>query len=254
MGFCTRCGANLVEFEEAVHRGRAAGAGVHLIQPPTRDQDQMAPSATTAESGRLLPDSAAVEPAPAEASSPEQAATQAFPRVRRPQAEARGEDATGSSVWHPDAAGTARLGPVQHGGGRAPWIRKAGRDGPALWFRPLALLGGALGVGAAFLPWIRSDFDLTAFHFPVRFLVTGELGQRMLSVGVVLAGLAGLGFLMSLLRRIALLRRFVGVLVLAVPLLFATLGLAPKDFSQLLHVLGAGAYTAVAGGLLLVFG
>src|SRR5204862_130915 len=88
-----------------------------------RDQDQMAPPITTAESGKLPPDSAAVEPAPAEVSSPEQAATQAFPRVRRPQAEARDEDATGSSVWHPDAAGTARLGPVQRGGRPAAGLR-----------------------------------------------------------------------------------------------------------------------------------
>ena len=31
MGYCTRCGANLAELEEAIRRGIAEGSGVHLV-------------------------------------------------------------------------------------------------------------------------------------------------------------------------------------------------------------------------------
>ena len=157
-------------------------------------------------------------------------------------------------MWRPDAARTERIGPVQHGGAQAPWIRPAGPSEPTLWVRPLALLGGAVGVGAAFLPWIRWNFDETAFHFPVRFLATGELNVRMVSVGVVIAALAGLGLLLSPIRPVAALRRFIGFLVLTVPVLFATLGLQPRDVSQLFHELGMGPYVAALAALLLLFG
>jgi hypothetical protein len=263
MAYCTGCGANLGEIEAAIRAGmpQLSGSGRAGWPPDVfrRDQDQMAPFVDTAESQPGSP----ARPAPAEdpsprpagdASRPDQASTQVFPRLRRPQAEAREEEAQVSSVWHPQGAQTERVGPVQHGGAQAPWIRPAGPAAPSLQLRPLALLGGVVGVGAAFLPWIRWNFDRTAFHFPVRFLATGEVSQRMVSVGVVLAAVAGLGLLLSPIRRVAPLRRFVGLLVLAVPVLFATLGLQPSDLSQLVHQLGAGAYAAAAGALLLVFG
>jgi hypothetical protein len=232
MGFCTRCGTNLGELEEAIRRGTAAGAGIRLVRGAGGEQ-------------------AAKRSRPAR--SPDQV-TQGFPRVRRPQAEARETSPTGSSVWHPDAAGTERVGPVQHGGARAPWIRKAGPSAMAFGFRPFATLGAAMAVVSAFLPWMRSGSNRSAFDFPVRFLVTGEIGQRMVSVGAILAGLAGLALLLSVVHRLALLRRFVGLMVLAVPVLFAIVGLAPADLSQLFHELGLGAYVAAVGGLLLAFG
>jgi hypothetical protein len=124
----------------------------------------------------------------------------------------------------------------------------------ALWFRPFALAGGVLGLGAAWLPWIQWDFHFTAFRFPIRFLINEGLGERAVTVGLVLALLAGIGLVLSMVRRLSLVRRFVGLLVLAIPALFATAGLAPRDLSQLLHDLGMGAYTAAVGGLLLLFG
>jgi hypothetical protein len=124
----------------------------------------------------------------------------------------------------------------------------------AFGFRPFATLGAAMAVVSAFLPWMRSGSNRSAFDFPVRFLVTGEIGQRMVSVGAILAGLAGLALLLSVVHRLALLRRFVGLMVLAVPVLFAIVGLAPADLSQLFHELGLGAYVAAVGGLLLAFG
>jgi hypothetical protein len=105
-----------------------------------------------------------------------------------------------------------------------------------------------------FLPWIQWDFRFTAFRFPVPFLFNGRLGGRTVTVGVVLAVLAGLGLLLSGVRRLSLVRRLVGVFVLAIPALFATAGLAPRDLSQLVHDLGMGAYMAAVGGLLLLFG
>jgi len=244
MGFCTRCGADLAEMEDAVRRGMAARAGVQLVGPRGSDKPGGGPVVTTPHSA---PDAAAAGPA-------DEAQTTALPRVRRPQAEAREQDAAASSMWHPDAERTERIGPVQHGGARAPWFRRARPSATAAWFRPIALMGGALAVGAAFLPWVRESFHRTAFWFPARFLVTGGLGPRTVSVGVVLAALAGVGLLISPLRSLSLLRRFLGVLVLAIPVLFATVGIAPSSLSDLLHVLGPGAYTAVVGGLLLMLG
>src|SRR5436190_9719962 len=171
MGYCTRCGANLAELEEAIRRGIAEGSGVHLV---SRGQGERAVASTAPPT-----------------TSTEHAVTQAFPRVSRPQAEAREERPAGSSLWHPEADATERLGPVQYGGARAPWIRRAGATEGGLWLRPLALLGGVMAVVAAFLPWIQWDFHFTAFRFPVQFLVTGELARRTVSVGLPLVVLGG---------------------------------------------------------------
>jgi hypothetical protein len=256
MGFCTRCGANLAELEDAIHRGTAEGAGVHLVRRTEESHVASLAGAGESASAAAAPASDASALAASNAGTaraPDEAVTEAFPRVKRPQAEAREEGATGSSLWHPNAAGRERLGPVQYGGARAPWIRRVGPSA-ALWFRPFALAGGVLALGAAWLPWIQWDFHFTAFRFPVRFLINGGLGGRSVMVGLVLAVLAGLGVVLSLGRRLSLVRRFVGVLVLAIPALFATAGLAPRDLSQLVHDLGMGAYTAAVGGLLLLFG
>jgi hypothetical protein len=254
MGFCTRCGTNLAELEDAIHRGTAEGAGVHLVRGAGGDRGAAVGSADRSAGSAAEPASMAAVSTAEAPHAGDQAATEAIPKVRRPQAEAREEAAGGSSLWHPEAAGTGRLGPVQYGGARAPWIRKVGPSAAALWFRPFALAGGVLGIAAAFLPWIQWDFHFTAFRFPIRFLINGGLGERSVTVGLLLAVLAGIGFLLSAIPRLSLLRRFVGLLVLAIPALFATAGLAPRDLSQLLHDLGMGAYTAAIGGLLLVFG
>ena len=258
MGFCTRCGANLGEIEAALRRAFPYGPGRGSVRGPFRDQrDQMAPFMTTAESRstRRSQERTGGEPAaPTAERPPDRAATQAFPRVARPQADAREEPHGSSGVWHPEAARTERIGPVQHGGAQAPWIRPAGPSERAFGARPFALLGGAIAVAASFLPWIRWTFDRTAFHFPLRFLVTGEVNERMASVGLVLALLAGLGLLLSFLPPASGPRRLIGFLVLAIPVLFATLGLQPSDLSELFHRLGAGAYAAALGGLLLLFG
>jgi hypothetical protein len=259
MGFCTQCGANLAEIEATIRHVPVERLGRGWSPDSlSDDRDQMAPFVTTGESrpaGRPKAGPSDPHPTPTgEAPPPDRASTHAFPRVTRPQAEARDEPHGPSGVWRPEAARTERIGPVQHGGAQAPWIRPAGPSEPALWVRPLALLGGAIGVGAAFLPWVRWNFEKTAFHFPVRFLATGEVNVRMVSVGVVVVALAGLGLFLSPIRPVGGLRRFIGFLVLTVPVLFATLGLQPRDLSQLFHELGIGPYVAALGALLLLFG
>jgi hypothetical protein len=243
MGFCTRCGANLGEMEDALRRGMAAQAGVQLVGPGVTQQGVGAPEATSSP-----PEGTEAAPAA------DEAPTTAFPRVRRPQAEVREQDKAISAMWHPDAEDTERFGPVQHGGARAPWLRRARPSQPILWFRPAALFGGALAVGAAFLPWIRSNFHATAFRFAARFLIGGQPKAGSLTVGIVLVVISGLGFVLSLLRPVSILRRFVGLLVLAVPVLFSAVGLLPASASVLFHELGPGAYTAAVGGLLLLVG
>jgi hypothetical protein len=233
MGFCTRCGANLAELEDAIRRGLAEGSGVHLVTRGGGARPVAAPPPTT----------------PAD-----QALTEALPKVRRPQAESREERPAGSSLWHPDADATERIGPVQFGGARAPWLRRVGAREGGRWLRPLALLGGVMALGSAFLPWIQWNFDFTAFRFPVQFLVTGEPGRRTVSVGLLLVILGGVALLLTPIRRLSLLRRALGLLVFAIAALFATTGLAPKDAAQLFHDLGPGVYVAAVGGLLLLFG
>ena len=258
MGFCTQCGANLGEIEAALRHALPYGMGRGSAPGPLRDErDQMAPFLASGErpaAGGPRREGAEGRPVPpADPTQKDRDATQTFPRVTRPQADAR-EEPHGSSVWHPDAARTERIGPVQHGGAQAPWIRPAGPSERRFGARPLAVLGGAVALAGSFLPWIRWDFGRTAFHFPLRFLVTGELTGRMPSVGLVLAILAGVGLVLSLVTAAAGPRRLIGFLVLAVPVLFATLGLQPSDLSHLFRVLGIGAYAAALGGLLLLFG
>jgi hypothetical protein len=262
MGFCTRCGANLGEIEAAIRRGMSPDAerAIPTWIPEGLDEDQMERFLSTAESQPVRVD----QPEPSDANraprpsdeppAPDKAPTQSFPKVRRPQAEAREEAQGGTAVWRPSAARTEALGPVQHGGAQAPWIRPAGPGAPSVYLRPFALLGGILGVGACFLPWVRWNFDRTAFHFPLRFLVTGDTSVRMISFGILLVALAGLGLVLSPIRQAAPLRRLVGLLVLAVPVLFGTLGLLPHDLNELVRELGIGAYMAALGGLLLLFG
>ncbi len=122
--------------------------------------------------------------------------------------------------------------------------------------RPVAVLGAIAAAAGAFLPWIRFDFHFTAFKIPLTFLFQGNSSSGGLNAGIVLVVVAGLGLVMSFFPAVSVARRFLGLVALAVPVAFVAqlLRFDQVTLSSLFSHLGAGAYAAAAGGLLLAVG
>jgi hypothetical protein len=128
-----------------------------------------------------------------------------------------------------------------------------------------AVIGSALVALSSVAPWtggrgLPLGLDEPRLGFDVPFLPLLELdpGPAILTVGLVLSVLAVLGLLASLIAPLFWLRRALGVLVLAVTVLFIVqVVLSVLDAGEpadLLYRLGVGTYVALVGGLLMVFG
>jgi hypothetical protein len=117
----------------------------------------------------------------------------------------------------------------------------------------VAVVGAAAIVGGAFLPWVRFNFDFTGFKIPLTFLFQGETGSTSANIGIVLVVLAALGLLLSFLPSASVSRRILGVIALAVPVVFV-IQLLRFPNAQVFSNLGSGAYIAAVGGLLLAAG
>jgi hypothetical protein len=122
--------------------------------------------------------------------------------------------------------------------------------------RPVAVLGAVGAAAGAFLPWIKFDFHVTAFKVPLAFLFQGETGSTAANAGIVLVVVAALGLVLSFFPTASLARRFLGLVALAVPVAFVAqlLRFDHVTVGTLFSNLGAGAYVAALGGLLLALG
>ncbi|MDP9340805.1 MAG: zinc-ribbon domain-containing protein [Actinomycetota bacterium] len=122
--------------------------------------------------------------------------------------------------------------------------------------RPVAVLGAIAAAAGAFLPWIRFDFHFTAFKVPLAFLFQGEAGSTAANAGIALVVVAALGLVLSFFPAASPARRFLGLVALAVPVAFVAqlLRFDHVTVGSLFSNLGAGAYVAALGGLLLALG
>jgi hypothetical protein len=119
--------------------------------------------------------------------------------------------------------------------------------------RVVALVGAVAVAAGAFLPWVRFNFDFTAFKIPLKFLLQAESGSTSANIGIVLVVLAALGLVLSFFPAVSVGRRILGVTALAVPVVFVIQLLRFRG-ADVFSNLGAGAYIAAIGGLLLAVG
>lgn len=129
----------------------------------------------------------------------------------------------------------------------------------------LALIGGALAVVSALLPWLRGIGSATAFKVPIKFLVaptSGGTGGP--NIGLALIALGGLGIAASALPAMpnaATFRRICGGAIVVVATAYA--GQIMRSLNALnrfggspsfVKTLGFGVYVALAGGVMLSAG
>jgi Bacterial SH3 domain len=128
-----------------------------------------------------------------------------------------------------------------------------------------AVIGSALAALSSVAPWsggpdLPLGLDEPRLGFDIPFLSLLELdpGPEILSVGLVVAVMAVLGLLASLIAPLSLVRRLLGILVIAVAVLFGVemvrSFLDTGEPVDLAFRVGAGPYVALIGGLLMVFG
>jgi len=122
--------------------------------------------------------------------------------------------------------------------------------------RPVAIAGAIATAVAAFLPWVRFDFDASAFKIPLKFLFQAEGGSTTANAGIVLVVVAALGLVLSFIPSASLVRRLLGLVAIAVAVVFVfqLLRFRSVTVGDLVSNLGAGAYAAAVGGLLLTAG
>jgi hypothetical protein len=127
------------------------------------------------------------------------------------------------------------------------------------------VIGSALAGLSSAAPWSGDEglplgFDHPNLGFDVPFLPLIELDPEpsILSVGLVVVVLGALGLVASLIAPLSWLRRVLGVLVLAVAVLFIVQVvrsvLDAGEPADLLFRVGLGPYVALVGGLLMVLG
>jgi hypothetical protein len=118
------------------------------------------------------------------------------------------------------------------------------------WGASIALTGAVAVVISAILPWTSNE--ALPREIAARSLIgTGDGG---INLGVVLLVAGTIGALVALVTMLlpwlGFLRRLVGILTLAVPVLFVLRALDPAaGLSDLARVLGAGVYAAAGGAL-----
>lgn len=121
----------------------------------------------------------------------------------------------------------------------------------------LGIAGGLLVVGAALLPWVSMTLrPPTAFDIPLAVLVDLDATGTQPAIGWALAGIGGLGAVVSVWRWGRWARPILGALGLAIAVAFVVQFI--RDVEQLrsarfvIDHLGAGVYLAFVGSLLLM--
>jgi hypothetical protein len=139
--------------------------------------------------------------------------------------------------------------------------------------RPLAILGALLVIAGAPLPWNKFTFDSMGLKLGAKFLVTGKASDLLhvnidnpanpkvqfsiISIGLLVFLIGVVALLLSFIRPAHVLRRILGVLAIAIGVLFVVqLVIGPLDISigDVFKDLGPGAYTTVVGGILVLAG
>ena len=161
-----------------------------------------------------------------------------------------------AGVWQPQPPQAEW--PPQQPPTRAEWPPPvpAGPSGPRAAVSPLAVIGSILlGVGGV-VPWFDFNWDLTGFKVPLSLLfgnVEANPGSAATSVGLALVVVGVIALLVSVTPAPSVLRRALGLVGIAGPVLFVFQALT-HDISvgDLIGHLGPGVYMAFVGGLLLL--
>jgi len=121
---------------------------------------------------------------------------------------------------------------------------------------PLAMVGAAGIVLAAFLPWISAGGSRDGFDLPLAFLWNRTADPEGLDLGLALVALGGGALALSFAPRTGIVRRVLGGLAVVLAAAFVVqvfrgvdeLG---GDLGDVIDLLGAAAYVTLAGGVLL---
>lgn len=241
--FCTNCGGPLDEADRFCGRCGASVRALGPASPPEAGHPEAPlseasePEAEPEEDEDFFADWNVVF---AEEPSPQEAVTEAVPR---PPSE-RGSD---TEILQPAPA--PERAPVPP----APEPPRTPRHPPPRgfpWGASVALAGAVAVVISAILPW-RPHGGLPR-EIAARSLVGSGGGGVNLGVVLLVAGTVGalIALLTMLLPWLGFLRRLVGILTLAVPVLFVLRALDPTaGLGDLVTVLEVGVYAAAAGAL-----
>jgi hypothetical protein len=158
------------------------------------------------------------------------------------------------------AAPPPRVGgppPVTYGANvvPSPWSGQAEKPKSAL--RPIALIGAIAAGVSSVLPWLDVGQTFNAFDLPAKVLINGEgnFGGGGFSVGILLVILGVLALALTFAPQAAAIRRFVGILIIAVPVLFVIQAVTHDvSFGDLFGDLSFGFYVALVGGILVTVG
>lgn len=123
-------------------------------------------------------------------------------------------------------------------------------------FKPVALAGGIALVVSALLPWTQGPDAPNALDLPVELLWSLVPGDGPIKIGFLLLAIGGFGAGLAFVPRTAWIRRLCGSLATAIVLAFAVQLFRALDQSglgagDLLDVVGAGVYVALAGAVAL---
>jgi hypothetical protein len=133
--------------------------------------------------------------------------------------------------------------------------------------RPIALIGSVLIILGGPLPWVQFHFETSGWNLLFKFLITGKQVDivrdlahpsfNVASIGMALIVIGVLVLVLSIVPTAHVLRRFLGLLALAVPVVFVLqlfIGEANETVGSLFKDLGPGVYTAFVGGVLVLVG
>jgi hypothetical protein len=139
---------------------------------------------------------------------------------------------------------------------RAPSWEAAGPAAGRRAVRPLALIGATLIIAGGVLPWIKFHWAESGFKIPAKYLVNGQglVGQG-LSIGLLLVIIGAVALVLCFLPSLHVVRRVVGLLGTAVPVVFVVQAVVHNvSASTLIKDLGPGEYCAFVGGILALVG
>jgi hypothetical protein len=119
----------------------------------------------------------------------------------------------------------------------------------------LALIGGAVVVVAAFLPWVSGLGSANAFDVPLAVLWTLHPGTGGLDLGFMIVALGALAVLLAFVPGVGAGRRLLGVLLVGVAVDYVVqIWRAVSDLGggigDVFDVLGIAAYVTLVGGAL----